>query len=143
MSGTTIRKLRQISEGGRDLGYFLPPPRNWLETVEKTEGKKILHFTFKSQDEGLVLNPAFEESTVYSSRNSSDDVRQLLKKGNLKVALREIRKGRNVYRVVKVPRVWIRSQELQRYRKVVALSVTPESEYLVVKPVFGNKIKQV
>jgi hypothetical protein len=127
---------------GKESGYFLLPPLNWLEAVEKTEGRKIQSFMFEAEGEALVLNPVFEERKASApKKGSSDDVSLMLKQGTLEVKLREIPKGRNVYRVVKVPRAWVHTQEMQRNRKMVALNVKTEHACLLVTAIFGDKLK--
>jgi hypothetical protein len=140
MSSTTIRKLRRISDGGKDTGYFLLPPQNWLDTIEKKEGKKVLYFSLRTQSYALVLTPIFEEPNSEAPRNSSpENVMLMLKQGNLFGKLREVRKGKHVYRIVNVPRVWVRAKEKEVNRKVIALSLTTDPESILVEPVFSGK----
>jgi hypothetical protein len=141
MSGTTVRKLRRISDGV-DTGYILLPPKNWLDAVEKAESKKIVAFTVRAMGEDLVLKPTFEEPKIKKvSGNSSEDVVQMMRQGNLTVKLRDFPKGRIVYRVVKVPRAWVRVREGMRRRKLAALSIKTEPDNLLVSPIFGDKLK--
>ncbi len=136
----TIRKLRQNI--GKESGYFLLPPLNWLQEVEKAQGKKIQGFNFKSSGETLILSPIFEAPKASTSKQGlADDVLFMLKRGVLEVKLREIPKGRNVYRVVKVPRAWVHAQEMQRNRKMAALNVKTEQQCLMTTPIFGDKLK--
>jgi hypothetical protein len=140
MNSTTIRKLRRVSDGGKDTGYFLLPPQNWLETVEKREGKKVLYFTIRTQSYALVLTPIFEEPKTEAPRNSSPEtVMLMLKEGSLMGKLREIRKGKHVFRIVNIPRVWVRAEEKKVNRKVIALSLTTDPENILVEPVFSDK----
>ncbi|MCW4010085.1 MAG: hypothetical protein NWF05_05640 [Candidatus Bathyarchaeota archaeon] len=142
MSETTIRKLRKVTDGVNVKSYFFMPPLNWLNVVEKKEGKKILHFAVKAQDEVLVLNPVFVEPTVSGPKNTvPEKVTQMLKQGNLMVKLREVHKGRNIYRIINVPRSWVKAEEGQRNRAVVAVRVTTEPESITVTPIFGSKLK--
>jgi len=141
MSSTTIRKLRRISDGGGDTGYFLLPPQNWLAAVEKPEGRKVLYFTLRTQTYALELTPKFEENKSEIPRNSSPEVMALmLKEGTLVSKLREVRKGNHVFRIVNIPRVWVRAREKGVNRKVVALSITTNPESLLVEPVFSGKL---
>ena len=140
MSSTTVRKLRRVSDGAKDTGYFLLPPQNWLDAVEKREGKKVLYFTIRTQSYALVLNPLFEEPQEEASHNSSPEtVMLMLKTGSLTGKLREVRKGNHVFRIVNVPRVWVRAEEKKVNRKVVALSLTTDPESILVEPVFSGK----
>jgi hypothetical protein len=140
MSNTTIRKLRREGNGASDTGYYLLPPRIWLEAVEKKEGKKILGFTLKSEEEGLVLDPMFENPRVEPPRNGSPElVTLMLLQGTLISKLREVHKGNNIYRIIYVPRAWVKGKEQERNRKVIALSVTTKSASIFVAPVFANK----
>ncbi|MCW4019156.1 MAG: hypothetical protein NWF00_10860 [Candidatus Bathyarchaeota archaeon] len=140
MSGTTIRKLRQMTIG-KDSGYFLLPPRNWLDAVESAENRKIKGFVLKSEGDALKLTPTFGEPKTASRKGASGNAAQLLKQGSLTIKLREIPKGRNVYRVVKVPKAWVRTQEMQHYRKVTAVNVKTEPASIVITPIFGEKLK--
>jgi hypothetical protein len=142
MSGTTIRKLRRISDGANDAGYILLPPKNWLDAIEKAENKKIVAFAVKAEGENFILTPEFEEPKIKKANANSDDVEQLMREGTLTVKLRDLPKGRIVYRVIKVPRAWVRAREGMRRRKLVALRVKEEPSCLLVAPVFGDKIKQ-
>jgi hypothetical protein len=140
MSSTTIRKLRKVSDGSRDTGYYLLPPQNWLDTVEKKKGKKILCFSLRTQTYALILTPKFEEPETEGPRNSSPELVELmLKEGTLFSKLREIRRGKHLYRIVNVPRVWVRAREKGVNRKVIALSLTTETESVLVEPVFSGK----
>ena len=140
MSSTTIRKLRRVSDGVRDTGYFLVPPQNWLDTVEKKKGKRVLYFTLRTESYALVLSPMFEGPKVEAPRNSSPEIVALmLKQGSLICKLREVRRGSHVYRIVNVPRVWVRAKEKEVNRKVVALSLTAEPESILVEPIFSGK----
>ena len=140
MKSTTIRKLRRVSDGGKDTGYFLLPPQNWLDIVEKEEGKKILYFALRTDSYALVLIPIFENPKVEAPQNISPErVELMLKQGTLKSKLREIRKGKHVYRTVNIPRVWVHAEERKVKRKVIALSLTTESESLLVEPIFSGK----
>ncbi len=136
----TIRKLRRVSDGGKDTGYYLLPPQNWLDTVEKKEGRKVLFFNLKTQTYALVLTPMFEEPKAESPRNSAPELVDLmLKEGTLISRLREVRRGNHVYRIVNVPRVWVRAREKGVNRRVIALSLTIRPESIVVEPVFSGK----
>jgi hypothetical protein len=140
MSSAKIRKLRRISDGEKDTSYFLLPPQNWLDAIEKKEGRKILCFSLKTQTYALVLTPMFDNPQDEGPRNSSPEmVAQMLKEGTLIVKLREVRKGPHIYRTVNIPRVWVRAREKGVNRKVVALSLTTEPESLLVEPVFSGK----
>jgi hypothetical protein len=139
---TTIRKLRKVSDGAKDTGYFLLPPKNWLDEIEKKEGKKVLYFTLSTRTYALVMTPKFEEPQVPPPSNSSpENIMVMLKAGALLSKLRETQKGNIVYRTVYVPRAWIRQKEHEVHKKVVALSVTPEPMSLLVEPVFGKSIQ--
>lgn len=143
MSGTTVRKLRRMGNGSNSESYLLLPPLNWLDAVEKVQARKIQYFTVRTNGDALVLSPGFENPKVVASPNSSsDDVAQMLREGNLVVKLRNVPKGRNVYRVVHVPRVWVRAKERQHNRKVVALKLKIEPAYLEVTPIYGEKLKK-
>ncbi len=143
MSATTVRKLGRISDGAKDTSYFLMPPKYWLDAEEKKASKKIQQFAIKAEAYALVLNPVFDNSEVEQPRNSSpEQVMIMLKQGTLLSKLREIRKGNNVYRVVNIPRVWVRAREQGQNRKVTALSLTTEPTRILVEPIFGNKLKQ-
>ena len=140
MSNTTVRKLRREGNGSSDTGYYLMPPKIWLDAVEKKQGKKILGFTLKSEEEGLVLAPMFENPRVEPPRNGSPElVTLMLLQGTLISKLREVHKGNNIYRIIYVPRVWVKGKEQERNRKVVALSVTTKPASIFVAPVFTNK----
>jgi hypothetical protein len=142
MSATTVRKLGRISDGA-NTSYFLMPPKFWLDSVEKTKGKKILHFSIMTEEETLILTPVFENPKVEPPRNSSPElIAQMLRQGKLLSKLREIRKGKNVYRIVNVPRSWIRTREQEHNRKVNALRFTTEQTSIRVEPVFGDKLKE-
>ena len=128
MSSTTIRKLRRISDGGKDTSYFLLPPQNWLDTIEKKEGR-LFCFSLKTQTYALVLST---ECLIIHKKKvrviaSPEMIVQMLKGGNLIVKLREVRKGTHVYRTVNIPRVWVRAREKGVNRKVIALSLTTYS----------------
>jgi hypothetical protein len=143
MSATTVRKLGRISDGAKDTSYFLMPPKYWLDAEEKNAGKKILHFAIKSEAYALVLSPIFDSSQVEQPRNSTpEEIMLLLKQGTLYSKLRETRKGNNVYRIVNIPRVWVRAREQGQNRQVTALSLTTEPTRILVEPIFGNKMKQ-
>ncbi len=139
----TIRKLRRITVGANDSGYFVMPPRNWMDITEQKEGKKILHFALRTEGENLVLSPVFSTPKVESSRNASpNDVLTMLKDGSLTSKLREVHKGKNVYRVIKIPRVWVHAKEQYRRRRMSALRLTAQPETIVVEPIYGEKLKQ-
>jgi hypothetical protein len=141
MSETTIRKLRKISDGINVKTYFLMPPRNYLNDVEKKEGRKILYFAAKAEEDALVLKPVFVEPAVDVPQNSSPEtVAQMLKQGNLMIKLREVPKGKNVYRIINVPRAWVKTEERQRNRIVAALRVTTRPDYIIAEPIFGSKL---
>ena len=124
MSAPTVRKLGRISDGAK-TSYFLLPPRNWLDAIEKKAGKKILQFTVKTEAYALVLKPVFDQPGEEQPRNSSpEDVMLMLEQGILMSRLREIHKGKNVYRTVNIPRLWVREREAGTNRKLTALSVT-------------------
>jgi hypothetical protein len=140
MSLPTVRKLRRES-GDANAGYVLLPPKNWLEAEEKAASKKILFFSFKAEGNGLTLEPVFENPKVEQPHNSTPEVvEMMMREGTLLGPLREIRKGKSVYRVVKVPRSWVRSEELMRGRVMVALRIMPEPNRLIVEPVFGKRL---
>ena len=140
MSFTTIRKLRKVSDGGKDIGYYLLPPQNWLDTLEKKKGKKVLYFNLKTQAYALILTPKFEEPEAEGPRNSSPELVELmLKEGTLISKLRELRRGNHAYRIVNIPRVWVRAREKGVNRKVIALSLTTEPESILVEPIFSGK----
>ena len=140
ISSTTIRKLRRVSDGGKDTAYFLLPPQNWLHAIEEKEGKKVLYFTLRTESYALVLNPLFENPKVEAPRNSPPErVMLMLKQGSLTSRLRDIRKGNHVYRIANVPRVWVRAKEKEVNRKVIALSLTTEPGSILVEPVFSSK----
>jgi hypothetical protein len=140
MGETTVSKLRRVSDGVKIKGYFLLPPRNWLNAIEAKEGKKIWHFTVKAEGDTLLLNPAFTEPAVSAPRNSSPEaVTQMLKNGSLILKLREIHKGKHVYRIVNIPRSWVNTKEQMRKRTVAALRVTTRPESLIAEPVFQDK----
>jgi hypothetical protein len=136
----TIRKLRKNSDGAKDTGYYLLPPKNWLDETEHQAGKKILYFTLSSRAFALVLTPQFEEPKVPPPVNSSpENIMILLKHGTLLSKLRETRKGNNVLRSVNIPRAWIREREQKIHREVTALSITVEPDCIMVEPVYGGK----
>lgn len=140
MSNSTVRKLRREGNGSSDTGYYLMPPKIWLDAVEKKQGKKILGFTLKSEEEGLVLDPLFENPRVEPPRNGSPElVTLMLLQGTLIGKLREVRKGKNIYRIIYVPRAWVKGKEQVRNRKVIALSVTTKPASIFVAPVFAKK----
>jgi hypothetical protein len=142
MSLPTVRKLRRES-GGADAGYVLLPPKNWLEAEEKAAGKKVLFFSFKTEGNGMILEPVFENPKVEQPRNSTPEViEMMMRAGTLLGPLRDVRKGQTVYRLVKVPRSWVRSEEIMRGRRMVALRLTPEKSRLIVEPVFGERLRQ-
>jgi hypothetical protein len=142
MSASTVRKLGRISDGAK-TSYFFMPPKYWLDAVEKNAGKRILHFAVKAELAALVLTPLFEEPKVEPPKNSSpEQITGMLKQGTLLSKLRETRKGNNVYRIVNVPRTWVRAKEQQRWRKVTALRFTIEPTRLIIEPVFGDKLNQ-
>ena len=140
MSNTTVRKLRREGNGSSDTGYYLMPPKIWLDAAEKKEGKKILGFTLKAEEDALVLNPMFENPRVEPPRNSSPElVTLMLRQGSLISKLREVHKGNNIYRIINVPRAWVRAKEQERNRKVIALSLTTQPTSIIVTPIFANK----
>ncbi len=140
---TTVRKLRQMSVGTNDSGYFLLPPRGWMEAAEKKEGKRILHFAVKTQEDTLLLVPLFANAKVETQKNSSPEtVLKILKQGTLTSKLREVHKGKNIYRIVKIPRAWVHAKERQRNRKMSALRVTANPLTLEVEPIFGDRLKE-
>jgi hypothetical protein len=142
MSLSTIRKLRRES-GGQDAGYILLPPKNWLESEEKAAGGKILYFSFRLEGNGMVLEPVFEAPSMEQPRNSSpEEIEMMMRQGTLFGRLRDFRKGQAVFRVVKVPRSWVRSEEIQRNRRMIALRLTPYPNRLVVEPIFGERLHQ-
>lgn len=144
MSSTTIRKLRRANNNDRDTGYFLLPPQNWLDTIEKREDKKILYFAIRTQTYALVLTPKYEEPKEEAPRNSPpEEVALMLKQGILVSKLREVRKGKTVFRIVNIPRVWVRAREKAVNRKVAALSITTDPERLLVEPVFSRKLSLI
>jgi hypothetical protein len=137
-SQPTIRKLRKTGDGV-NTGYVLLPPKNWLDATEQEAGKKILYFTLKSRAYALLLTPQFDEPNVPPPVNSSpESVLLMLKQGVLLVKLREVRRGRNVFRLVNLPRAWVREREQKVRRQVTALSVTVEPEGLLVEAVFAE-----
>ncbi len=140
MSAPTVRKLGRISDGAK-TSYFLLPPRNWLDMIEKNAGKKILQFAIKAEAYSLVLKPMFEQSEGEQPRNSTpEDVMLMLEQGTLMGKLREIKKGKTVYRTVNIPRMWVREREAGTNRKVSALSVIAQPTSLIIEPIFGEKI---
>ena len=142
VSVSTVRKLRRVSNGAKDTGYFVMPPRNWLDILEKKEGRRVLAFKIKSEGEGIILNPTFENPSTESSQNTlPEQVLLMLRQGTLVSKLREIRKGAHVYRIINVPRSWVRTREQRRNRKIVALRLTTEPASIIVEPVFGDKPK--
>ncbi len=142
MSLPTVRKLRRES-GGQDAGYVLLPPKNWLEAEEKAAGGKILFFSFKLEGNGMVLEPLFKNPPREQPRNSSpEEIEMMMREGTLLGRLRDLRKGQAVFRVVKVPRSWVRSEEIQRNRRMVALRLTPYPKRLMVEPIFGERLHQ-
>ncbi len=138
----TVRKLGRISDGAK-ASYFLAPPKHWLQATEKAAGKKILYFALKSEDESLILTPVFSEPRVEQPKNSSPDVvQQMLETGTLLAKLRDVCKGENVYRTMNLPRSWVRTMEQSRWRKMAALRTTAKQGFLLVEPVFGEKLRQ-
>jgi hypothetical protein len=115
------------------------PPRNWLDTVEKEEGKKILSVTVKAEEDTLVLNPMFENPLVEAPHNSSPELLMvMLKEGTVISKLREIHKGGHLSRIINIPRAWVRAKEQNHKRKVIGLRLTLQPRSIIVVPVFAN-----
>ena len=142
MSAPIVRKLGRISDGAK-TSYFLMPPKFWLDSVERNEGRKILQLAIKAEAFALVMSPVFDQPEGDQPRNSSpEEVLSMLEEGTLVSKLREVRKGKNVYRIVNLPRVWIREREAGTNRKLTALSIITQSDCITVEPIFGEKLKQ-
>ncbi len=137
---STVRKLRRVGDSVNKLGYYLMPPKNWLDTVEKEEGKKILSFAVQDEAHTLVLKPLFENPQVEAPHNSSpEQVMMMLKKGTLISKLREINKGKHISRIINIPRVWVRDKEQWHKSKVIRLHLTVKSRTIIVVPIFAHK----
>jgi hypothetical protein len=137
---STVRKLRRIGGNVNKLGYYLMPPKNWIDTVEKEEGKKILGFTVQDEEHTLVLSPMFENPPVEAPHNSSpEQVMMMLKKGTLISKLREIHKGKHISRIINIPRVWVRDKEQWHKSKVIGLRLTVKPRRIIVVPIYANK----
>lgn len=137
---STVRKLRRIGGSVNKVGYYLMPPKNWLDTVEKEEGKKILSFTVQDEEHTLVLNPLFENPQVEAPHNSSpEQVMMMLSKGTLISKLREIHKGKHISRIINIPRVWVRDKEQWHKSRVIGLRLTVKSRSIIVVPIYAHK----
>jgi hypothetical protein len=137
---STVRKLRRVGDSVNKLGYYLMPPKNWLDTVEKEAGKKILSFTVQDEEHTLVLSPLFENPKVEAPHNSSpEQVMMMLSEGTLISKLREIQKGKHISRIINIPRVWVRDKEQWHKSKVIGLRLTVKSRSIIVVPIYAHK----
>jgi len=137
---STVRKLRRVGGSASKIGYYLMPSKNWLDAVEKEEGKKILSFTVQDEEHTLVLMPLFENPPVEAPHNSSpEQVIMMLRKGTLISKLREIHKGKHVSRIINIPRVWVREKEQWHKSKVIGLRLTVKSRSIIIIPIFAHK----
>jgi hypothetical protein len=137
---STVRKLRRVGDSVNKVGYYLMPPKNWLDTVEKEEGKKILSFTVQDEEHTLVLNPLFENPQVEAPHNSSpEQVMMMLSKGTLISKLREMHKGKHISRIINIPRVWVRDKEQWHKSRVIGLRLTVKSRSIIVVPIYAHK----
>jgi len=139
MSNNTVRKLRRKGDSASKVGYYLMPPKNWLDTVEKEEGKKILCVSVRAEEDNLALNPMFENPLVEAPHNSSPkQLMEMLREGTVTSKLREIHKGGRVIRIINIPRAWVREKEWEHRRKVVSLRLTLQPRSMIVVPVFDH-----
>lgn len=137
---STVRKLRRVGGSVNKVGYYLMPPKNWLDAVEKEEGKKILSFTVQDEEDTLVLSPLFENPQVEAPHNSSpEQVMMMLSKGTLICKLREIHKGKHISRIINIPRVWVRDKEQWHKSRVIGLRLTVKSRSIIVVPIYAHK----
>ena len=137
MSDITVRKLRRIS-GERGASYYLKPPLNWLETVEKQERKKVLYLAVKAEYDNLILNPLFENPPVEAPHyGSPEEVMAMLRKGTVS-KLRDIHKGGSTARIINIPRAWVHTLEKEHNSTIVDLRLTVHSRSITVEPIFKH-----